>query len=610
MFIVTFYSFKGGVGRTMALVNVAALLAETGNRVLLVDFDLEAPGLPSYGALKGVRPHAGILDYVQSYQEELVAPDVANYISRCSLQGTDTNIWLMSAGRSQKPEYSDQLNSMDWQYLYEEQSGYYMFEDLKNQWDQFEGEGFDYVLIDSRTGYTDVGGICTRQLPQSVVIMFMPTAQNIDGLVPVVEGIRKEQAQGKQIQTHFCASNLPDEYDEDDVVSKLLRNARKKLRYGQNSEEVSEIVIHHQTSLALLNDPLVVQTRRKSKLAKQYRDLRDRITADNLSDPHGARFAAKRILKITTPGGPARTGEDLGKFEKQLVEISRHHANDPELLLLATEAYRQIGNYEQVVASASRVIISRPELVRAYLLRGVAQMALDNKKAALQDLEKVLATPGGTTFEYRPAADLLRHATAAPIPLARKIFSNPSTPLRAKLELFGYLTQKDGDFDLVADTLLAEPEEGSTTLLSDRMNWAVLALIGGGRFDEAIRVLSDAGFADQVASQFNLAMAMWGRDGTPQTNRFQEITAKLMESLPTNANGQQCLALAAAVAGDRDLAIRSVDRAVVLASSESLPFSCWTYHSGPVGRFRIDLEKMKERIEGSKLLRPPATMKA
>ena len=48
MYVTTFYSFKGGVGRTMALVNVAVELANTGRRVLVVDFDLEAPGLDTF----------------------------------------------------------------------------------------------------------------------------------------------------------------------------------------------------------------------------------------------------------------------------------------------------------------------------------------------------------------------------------------------------------------------------------------------------------------------------------------------------------------------------------------------------------------------------------
>src|SRR5271168_2494145 len=48
MYIITFYSFKGGVGRTMALVNVAAELVRRGRKVLVVDFDLQAPGLETY----------------------------------------------------------------------------------------------------------------------------------------------------------------------------------------------------------------------------------------------------------------------------------------------------------------------------------------------------------------------------------------------------------------------------------------------------------------------------------------------------------------------------------------------------------------------------------
>jgi MinD-like ATPase involved in chromosome partitioning or flagellar assembly len=44
----TFYSFKGGVGRSMALANVAELLCRYGLKVLIIDFDLEAPGLERF----------------------------------------------------------------------------------------------------------------------------------------------------------------------------------------------------------------------------------------------------------------------------------------------------------------------------------------------------------------------------------------------------------------------------------------------------------------------------------------------------------------------------------------------------------------------------------
>src|SRR5947209_4799094 len=46
--IITFYSYKGGTGRSMALANIAWVLASAGKRVLAIDWDLEAPGLHRY----------------------------------------------------------------------------------------------------------------------------------------------------------------------------------------------------------------------------------------------------------------------------------------------------------------------------------------------------------------------------------------------------------------------------------------------------------------------------------------------------------------------------------------------------------------------------------
>jgi hypothetical protein len=69
--IVTFYSFKGGVGRTMALANVAFLSAWSGKRVLIMDWDLEAPGLHYY--------YRGLLDPVNA-REIRQAPGVLDLL--------------------------------------------------------------------------------------------------------------------------------------------------------------------------------------------------------------------------------------------------------------------------------------------------------------------------------------------------------------------------------------------------------------------------------------------------------------------------------------------------------------------------------------------------
>ncbi len=63
---ITFYSYKGGVGRTLALANVGHYLALLGKKVFAVDFDLEAPGL-HYKLLGDSEQRLGILDGLVDY---------------------------------------------------------------------------------------------------------------------------------------------------------------------------------------------------------------------------------------------------------------------------------------------------------------------------------------------------------------------------------------------------------------------------------------------------------------------------------------------------------------------------------------------------------------
>src|SRR5207253_1698304 len=71
--VCTFYSFKGGVGRSMAVANVASLLAKWGRSVLIVDFDLEAPGIEhfftNYSLQGSPREMTGVVDLVLAYRD-------------------------------------------------------------------------------------------------------------------------------------------------------------------------------------------------------------------------------------------------------------------------------------------------------------------------------------------------------------------------------------------------------------------------------------------------------------------------------------------------------------------------------------------------------------
>ena len=78
-FWATFYSYKGGVGRSLSLANVAALLVQNGRRVVLIDFDLEAPGLDSFKEFNSIASKPGVVEYVAEFEKSKIAPPISDY---------------------------------------------------------------------------------------------------------------------------------------------------------------------------------------------------------------------------------------------------------------------------------------------------------------------------------------------------------------------------------------------------------------------------------------------------------------------------------------------------------------------------------------------------
>lgn len=76
---VAFFSLKGGVGRSTALFLWGRELAAAGKRVLLLDLDLEAPGLGAHLLPDESRPEFGVVDWLA---EDLVGNPVAEAMLR------------------------------------------------------------------------------------------------------------------------------------------------------------------------------------------------------------------------------------------------------------------------------------------------------------------------------------------------------------------------------------------------------------------------------------------------------------------------------------------------------------------------------------------------
>ena len=223
--IITFYSYKGGTGRSMALANIAYILAtepsDAQKPVLMIDWDLEAPGLHQFFHWKftnhfgqqknyalALDKAPGLIDFLTNiskfYQDntnskwperlagEKLAKDlfeeaIDKYpLKNYSLQ-VDGNFSLsiMKAGAqhsepSNEPSYMKKVQDLDWGAFYRNYGSFF------THFRAYLMQKYEYVLIDSRTGLTDTSGICTRVMPEKLVAVFVPNQQNLEGIQRVV----------------------------------------------------------------------------------------------------------------------------------------------------------------------------------------------------------------------------------------------------------------------------------------------------------------------------------------------------------------------------------------------------------------------------------------
>jgi tetratricopeptide (TPR) repeat protein len=200
--VITFYSYKGGTGRSMALANVASLLAREQSSidhdVLVIDWDLEAPGLHRYfEPFRKDSEKADRLGLIELFYElnqaasnaeasgrvidEQTADAILNvlnidrFISSTSISGLS----FMAAGRFDE-SYAARVTGFDWYGLYQRASA--LIPALAYRL----AERYNWVLIDSRTGISDTSGICTMLMPEVLVVVFTPNLQSLTGLINLV----------------------------------------------------------------------------------------------------------------------------------------------------------------------------------------------------------------------------------------------------------------------------------------------------------------------------------------------------------------------------------------------------------------------------------------
>ncbi|MBC6475335.1 MAG: hypothetical protein GDA48_23090 [Hormoscilla sp. GM102CHS1] len=202
--LVTFYSFRGGVGRSTALGLVAGILASRKHRVVMLDFDLESPGLSNL-----LRPDVkiineeqlGVLDYLHQrfLTPELNVPTIDHCICQVKLPDRG-ELFLVPVGEYDE-NYIHRLADLDrgtWQAFYQRE---------RNPVKQLIA---DIILIDVGSGFNDTSAIALFDLADTGIICFAPTDQSFAGLHWVVECARKQRDyQGKPDLRFLVTPMLP-----------------------------------------------------------------------------------------------------------------------------------------------------------------------------------------------------------------------------------------------------------------------------------------------------------------------------------------------------------------------------------------------------------------
>ena len=275
--------------------NVAVELAKDGNNVAIIDFDLEAPGLQTFDIfLNNKLPKVGLLEFVDQYINSVSAgdpcvPEVNDFLCEASPNSlkyfagsagfanakkepaargrfTSSNqgkIWLMPARGKRS---SLEPTSIDWTKLYQELDGFYLMEELKARLREFTNA--DYLLIDSRTGFSDHSRICTNQLADALAVIYFPNEQNLIGLEGVIKGLRQNKSINSD-NLRFVASRVPTGDDEASVLENMLVKFEDNLKITH-----PRLTLHQNYSFGLLKQELFSITKTENtQLFNDYVNL-------------------------------------------------------------------------------------------------------------------------------------------------------------------------------------------------------------------------------------------------------------------------------------------------------------------------------------------------
>jgi tetratricopeptide (TPR) repeat protein len=311
---ITFYSYKGGVGRSLALSKIAIRLSQLKKKVCILDFDLDAPGLGfkfsnEYNISE--KNLKGLVDYINLFSAHRELPKkVSEYASELVPKNINSvPIIFISAGDFNSSEYWKKLAMIRWADMFysKDGQGVKFFLDFKAK---IEKEFMpDYLLIDSRTGITDISGITLRILADEIVILAVDNKENIFGTKKILESIANQSIISKKklnVRVVLTRMPYPESPQEKEKEFQIIQNIKKELLDNSKDDNLDISIIHtdklleenesthlgiSQSEKALINFNKT-QFETDTNLSNDYINLFNKITKGDI-------FLSSEVLDIT-----------------------------------------------------------------------------------------------------------------------------------------------------------------------------------------------------------------------------------------------------------------------------------------------------------------------
>ncbi len=427
--VITFYSYKGGVGRSMAVANVATLLAQRGKKVLVLDFDFEAPGLHRYffnkpsgfnRRLESDGPRLGLIEFfctlrdrlqerlpqgfpvrgaghpLSSEQASTFLMEIARELVRSGEFGYEVRLRnpnvpskapqrvatlrFMPVGRTREGNldagYVTAAHAFDWRDFYSKYKE--VFPVLSEAW----GEKYDYVLIDSRTGLTDIGSICTQLLPEKLVLVFSPNQQSLHGALEVGRQAVKQRQASEDLRPLPLFPLISRVEDSEELAKRDWINKAQEQFQSLFHEiyDLEECELEEYFSLARIphrsfyayGERIAAEeqpTQETGALAQAYGQFIECLDFEN---PNEVRDVGARKLA-------QQENELLEKLsdEASLKELSEQRQGDVRVRLLYAQGLVMRGSFQEAIDVCTEIVdrfgLSRDINVRVHVAQALAQ---------------------------------------------------------------------------------------------------------------------------------------------------------------------------------------------------------------------------------------------